>query len=102
MDSKPLSEEMAVRGGLATRRNVPCPAPLKQENMDVPIRPGSMPNGFPGGMSVCPPRGNPTSNFSTTLSKVLQYGHISPALLLLVKLTVSVKIRTFLTLLVDF
>ncbi|XP_013873182.1 nuclear receptor coactivator 3 isoform X2 [Austrofundulus limnaeus] len=60
MDSKPLSEEMAVRGGLAARRNVPCPAPLKQENMDVPIRSGSMPNGFTGGMGVCSPRGNST------------------------------------------
>lgn len=61
MDAKPMVGEGAVGGGLATRRNAPCPTLVKQENMDVPIRPGVMPNGFPGGMG-CPPRGNPTSN----------------------------------------
>ncbi|XP_041743657.2 nuclear receptor coactivator 3-like isoform X2 [Coregonus clupeaformis] len=44
-------------GGLAGRRNVPCPTLIKLENMEAPIRPG-MTIGFPGpgGMGVCPPR----------------------------------------------
>ena len=67
MDSKPLSGEggvgvgPAVGGGLAGRRNVPCPTLVKHENMDTPIRTGAMANGFPGGMGVCPPRGGATS-----------------------------------------
>jgi len=65
VDSKPKGGETAMGGGLATRRNVPCPMLVKQENMDAPIRPGTVPNGFPGGMGVCPPRGNPTSNLNT-------------------------------------
>ena len=67
MDAKPMGGEGAVGGGLAGRRNVPCPTLIKQENMDAPIRPGGVPNGFPGGMGVCPPRGNPTSNLTTYL-----------------------------------
>lgn len=61
MDSKPMG---GVDGGvgLAGRRNVPCPTLVKQENMEAPIRSGSVPNGFPGAMGACPPRGNPTSN----------------------------------------
>lgn len=66
MDAKPMGGgEMGVGGGLAGRRNVPCPTLVKQENMEAPIRTGPVPNGFPGGMGVCPPRGNPTSNFKT-------------------------------------
>lgn len=65
MDSKPMGGEGPVGGGLAGRRNVPCPTLVKQENMDAPIRTGGIPNGFPGGMGVCPPRGNPTSNLNT-------------------------------------
>lgn len=65
VDSKPMGGDMPVGGGgLATRRNVPCPTLVKQESMEAPIRPGTMPNGFPGGMGVCPPRGNPTSNLN--------------------------------------
>lgn len=64
MDAKPMGGEGAVGGGLAGRRNVPCPMLVKQENMDAPIRTGAIPNGFPGGMGVCPPRGNPTSNLN--------------------------------------
>ncbi|XP_067360868.1 nuclear receptor coactivator 3-like isoform X3 [Channa argus] len=60
MDAKPISREGAVGGGLAVRRNVPCPTLVKQENMDVPIHPGAVPNGFPGTMGPCPPPGNPT------------------------------------------
>ncbi|XP_072238841.1 nuclear receptor coactivator 3-like isoform X3 [Leuresthes tenuis] len=60
VDSKPMGGEAAMGGGLATRRNVPCPMLVKQESMDAPIRLGTVPNGFPGGMGVCPPRGNPT------------------------------------------
>lgn len=63
MDAKPMGGgEAGVGGGLAGRRNVPCPTLVKQENMEAPIRTGPVPNGFPGGMGVCPPRGNPTSN----------------------------------------
>lgn len=65
MDAKPMCGEGPVAGGLATRRNAPCPTLVKQETIDVPIRPGAMPNGFSGGMGVCPPRGNPTSNLNT-------------------------------------
>lgn len=64
MDAKPLSGEGAGGCGLAMRRNVPCPTLVKQENMDVPIRPGTVPNGFPGSIGVCPPRGAPTSNLN--------------------------------------
>ncbi|XP_022055608.1 nuclear receptor coactivator 3 isoform X1 [Acanthochromis polyacanthus] len=60
MDAKPMGGEGAVGGGLATRRNVPCPTLVKQEMIDAPLRPGPMPNGFHGGMGVCPPRANPT------------------------------------------
>uniref|UniRef100_A0A8C7YTF2 Nuclear receptor coactivator 3 n=1 Tax=Oryzias sinensis TaxID=183150 RepID=A0A8C7YTF2_9TELE len=60
VDSKPMGGDMPVGGGLASRRNVPCPTLVKQESMEAPVRPGTMPNGFPGGMGVCPPRGNPT------------------------------------------
>ncbi|XP_034724225.1 nuclear receptor coactivator 3-like isoform X4 [Etheostoma cragini] len=60
MDAKPMGGEGAVGGGLAGRRNVPCPTLVKQEKIDAPIRPGPIPNGFPGGMGVCPPRANPT------------------------------------------
>lgn len=63
MDAKPMGGEGAVGGGLAGRRNAPCPTLVKQENMDAPFRTGAVPNGFPGGMGVCSPRGNPTSNF---------------------------------------
>ena len=55
-----MGAEGPVGGGLAVRRNVPCPTLVKQENVDAPIRPGGVPNGFPGGMGVCPPRGNPS------------------------------------------
>lgn len=57
MDAKPMGGEGAIGSGLAVRRNVPCPTLIKQENMEVPVRP-AVPNGFPGGMGVCPPRGN--------------------------------------------
>ncbi|KAM4741673.1 nuclear receptor coactivator 3-like [Anableps anableps] len=60
LDAKPMDGEMAAGGGLAARQNVPCPSLVKQENMDPSVRPGAMPNGFPGGMGVCPPRGNAT------------------------------------------
>uniref|UniRef100_A0A3Q2PU92 Nuclear receptor coactivator 3 n=1 Tax=Fundulus heteroclitus TaxID=8078 RepID=A0A3Q2PU92_FUNHE len=60
LDAKPMDGEMGAGGGLATRRNVPCPSLVKQESMDPSIRPGAVPNGFPGGMGVCPPRGNAT------------------------------------------
>lgn len=67
MDAKPMGGgEGGVGGGLAGRRNVPCPTLVKQENMEAPIRTGPVPNGFPGGMGVCPPRGNPTSNLKTS------------------------------------
>lgn len=65
MDSKPLG---GPEGGLAGRRNVPCPTLVKQENMEAPIRSGPVPNGFPGGMGLCPPRGNPTSNDNHVIS----------------------------------
>lgn len=66
LDAKPMDGETAAGGGgLATRQNVPCPSLVKQENMDPSIRAGPVPNGFPGGMGVCPPRGNATSNFKT-------------------------------------
>lgn len=64
MDAKPIGGEGAVGGGLAGRRNVPCPTLVKQENMDTPIR-GAIPNGFSGGMGVCAPRGNLTSNLNS-------------------------------------
>ncbi|KAM9408807.1 nuclear receptor coactivator 3-like [Pholidichthys leucotaenia] len=57
--AKPIGEEGVVGCGLAARRNVHCPTLLKQENAPL-IRPGTVPNGFPGSMGVCPPRGNPT------------------------------------------
>lgn len=65
MDAKPMGAEGAMGGGLAGRRNVPCPTLIKQENMDASIRPGALPNGFLGGMNACPPRGNPISEFLT-------------------------------------
>lgn len=68
MDAKSMAGDGPVGGGLAGRRNVPCPTLVKQENMDAPIRPGPVPNGFPGGMGVCPPRGNPTSKSNTCFS----------------------------------
>lgn len=65
MDSKPMGGEgaaaAAAAGGLAGRRNVPCPTLVKQENVEAPFRIGGVPNGFPGGGGVCPPRGNLTS-----------------------------------------
>lgn len=64
MDAKPMGGEGPVAGGLAGRRNVPCPTLVKQENVEAPIRIGGVPNGFPGGSGVCPPRGNLTSNCS--------------------------------------
>ncbi|XP_061640086.1 nuclear receptor coactivator 3 isoform X1 [Phyllopteryx taeniolatus] len=60
VDAMPMGGEVPVGVGLAGRRNVPCPTLIKQENMDAPIRPGGVPNGFPGGTGVCPPRGHPT------------------------------------------
>lgn len=66
MDAKPMGG--GEGGGLAVRRNVPCPTLIKQENMEAPIRSGPVPNGFPGGMAVCPPRGNPTSNVNSAVS----------------------------------
>ncbi|XP_047203960.1 nuclear receptor coactivator 3-like [Girardinichthys multiradiatus] len=60
LDAKPIDGEIAAGGGLTTRQNVPCPSLVKQENMEPSIRPGAVPNGFPGGMGVCPPRGNAT------------------------------------------
>lgn len=65
MDAKPIGGDGPVGGGLAMRRNVPCPTLVKQENIDTAIRPGGAPNGFQGGMGVCPPRGNPTSKLNT-------------------------------------
>jgi len=65
VDAKPIGGEGPVGGGLAGRRNVPCPTLVKQEKMDAAIPPGPVPNGFPGGMGACPPRGNPTSNLNT-------------------------------------
>lgn len=58
VDAKPMGGEASVGVGLAGRRNMLCPTLIKQENTDAPIRPGGLPNGFPG---VCPPRGHPTS-----------------------------------------
>uniref|UniRef100_H3CPC4 Nuclear receptor coactivator 3 n=1 Tax=Tetraodon nigroviridis TaxID=99883 RepID=H3CPC4_TETNG len=50
LDSKPMGGEgPAAAGGLAGRRNVACPTLVKQENVEAPIRFGSVPNGFPGG-----------------------------------------------------
>nr|XP_029539542.1 nuclear receptor coactivator 3-like isoform X1 [Oncorhynchus nerka]XP_029539543.1 nuclear receptor coactivator 3-like isoform X1 [Oncorhynchus nerka] len=43
LDARPLDGG----GGLAGRRNVPCPTLIKLENMEAPIRPG-ITNGFPG------------------------------------------------------
>lgn len=60
-------------GGLAGRRHVPCPTLVKQENMEAPIRSGPVPNGFPGGIGVCPPRGNPTSNDNNVVSLCLSF-----------------------------
>ncbi|XP_019734986.1 nuclear receptor coactivator 3 isoform X2 [Hippocampus comes] len=57
VDAKPMGGEVSVGVGLAGRRNALCPTLIKQENTDAPIRPGGVPNGFPG---VCPPRGHPT------------------------------------------
>lgn len=62
MDAKPMGGEGPVAVGLAGRRNAPCPTLVKQENVEAPIRIGGVPNGFPGGSGVCPPRGNLTSN----------------------------------------
>ena len=56
VDAKPLGVE-GMGGGIAGRRNVPCPTLIKQEVMEAPIRAGPMANGFPGGMGGCPPRG---------------------------------------------
>lgn len=61
MDAKPMGGEGPATGGLAGRRNVPCPTLVKQENVEAPIRISGVPNGFPGGSGVCPPRGNLTS-----------------------------------------
>ena len=54
LDARPLDGG----GGLAGRRNVPCPTLIKLENMEAPIQPG-ITNGFPGpgGMGMCPPQG---------------------------------------------
>lgn len=71
-----MSGEGGMGGSLATRRNISSSTVVKQENMDAPIR-GAVPNGYPAGMSVCPPRGNPTSNLSTYFLKYL----ISPSFL---------------------
>lgn len=71
-----MSGEGGMGGSLATRRNISSSTVVKQENMDAPIR-GAVPNGYPAGMSVCPPRGNPTSNLSTYFVKYL----ISPSFL---------------------
>ncbi|XP_061148238.1 nuclear receptor coactivator 3 [Syngnathus typhle] len=60
VDAKPIGGEVPVGVGLAGRRNVLCPSLIKQENMDAPIRPGGVPNGFPGAAGGCPPRGHPT------------------------------------------
>ncbi|XP_051932407.1 nuclear receptor coactivator 3-like [Hippocampus zosterae] len=57
VDAKPTGGEVPLGVGSAGRRNVLCPALIKQENTDAPIRPGGVPNGFPG---ACPPRGQPT------------------------------------------
>lgn len=65
VDAKPMGGEGGVGGGLAGRRNVPCPTLVKQENMEAPIRAGNVANGFPGGIGVCPPRGGATSNLPT-------------------------------------
>lgn len=70
MDAKPMGGEGAVAGGLAGRRNVPCPTLVKQENVEAPIRIGGVPNGFSGGGGVCPPRGNLTSNEAAVCSRV--------------------------------
>ncbi|XP_056129327.1 nuclear receptor coactivator 3 [Lampris incognitus] len=53
VDAKPSSGD---GGGLAGRRNVPCPTLVKQESGEAPIRAGTMANSFSGGMGVCPPR----------------------------------------------
>lgn len=62
MDAKPMGGDGPVAGGLASRRNVPCPTLVKQENVEAPIRMGGGPNGFPVGSGVCPPRASLTSN----------------------------------------
>lgn len=81
MDAKPMGG--GEGGGLAVRRNVPCPTLIKQENMETPIRSGPVPNGFPGGMAVCPPRGNPTSNVNNVVSVHLCFCCVSPLTALL-------------------
>ncbi|XP_034023135.1 nuclear receptor coactivator 3 isoform X2 [Thalassophryne amazonica] len=60
LDAKPLGGDGALGGGLAGRRNVPCPTMVKQENMDSSLRTGSVPSGFNGGVGVCPPRASAT------------------------------------------
>lgn len=67
MDSKPMGGQEGG-GGLAGRRNVPCPTLVKQENMEAPSRSGPVPNGFPGGIGMCSPRGNPSSNDNHVVS----------------------------------
>ncbi|XP_033822609.1 nuclear receptor coactivator 3-like isoform X2 [Periophthalmus magnuspinnatus] len=58
VDAKPIGGDVSV-GGIAGRRNVPCPTLLNQDSMDSPLRPAGMPNGFPGNMSLRPPQSNP-------------------------------------------
>lgn len=66
VDAKPMGGDPLV-GGLASRRNAPCPTLMHQDNMNTPVRPGGVPNGFPGGMSLCPPQGNPPRNLNFEL-----------------------------------
>lgn len=54
VDAKPMVGEVSL-GGIAGRRNAPCPALINQDPLG-----SAMPNGFPGNMSMGPQQGNPT------------------------------------------
>lgn len=58
-DAKPMGGDVSL-GGIARRRNVPCPTLMNQDTMGSTIQPGGMSNGFPGSMNLCPQQGNPT------------------------------------------
>ncbi|XP_011612604.2 nuclear receptor coactivator 3-like isoform X2 [Takifugu rubripes] len=77
MDAKPMGGEGPVAVGLAGRRNAPCPTLVKQENVEAPIRIGGVPNGFPGGSGVCPPRGNLTRGLGRGMAMPQQRPPIS-------------------------
>ncbi|KAK7907451.1 hypothetical protein WMY93_016063 [Mugilogobius chulae] len=57
VDAKPMGAEVSG-GGIAGRRNAPCPTFLYQESMDSPVRPVGVSNGFPGNLGLRPPQTN--------------------------------------------